>query len=101
MEALSRMASATVDRRLLSGFLVWSRNKNELLLSHLLLVNDTLSFCEANIDHLSHLHFLFLCFEVVSRFKINLAKSKSVLVSVVKDVEALSASLVVGFPLCL
>lgn len=76
MEALSRMASATVDRRILSGFLVGSRDSNELLLSHVLLTDDTLSFCEADTNKLYHLHCLFLCFKVVSGFKINLAKSK-------------------------
>jgi hypothetical protein len=41
MEALSRMMSATVDMRLLSGFSVGSRNNEELIVSHLLFADDT------------------------------------------------------------
>jgi hypothetical protein len=44
MEHLSIILSAIVDRRLLSGFLMGSRNNEELLVSHLLFVNDALIF---------------------------------------------------------
>jgi hypothetical protein len=71
MEALSRMVSATVDRRLLSGFLVFgSRNSTELLLSHVLLTDDTLSFCEVDTNNLYHLHCLFLCLKLYQGLKI-------------------------------
>ena len=58
--------TATVDRGLLPGFLLGSRNNEELLVSHLLFVDDTLIFCTANSEQLKHLLCLFLCFEVVS-----------------------------------
>jgi hypothetical protein len=79
MEALSKMFFVTVDRGHLSGFYVGSR----LLMvniSHLLFADDTLVFCEANLDHLRYLHVHLLSFEVVSGLKVNL--SKSVLVPV-------------------
>jgi hypothetical protein len=44
-EALSRMMTTTMDRGLLFGFLVGLRNNEELLVSHLLFVDDTLIFC--------------------------------------------------------
>lgn len=44
MESLSRMLTATLDRGLLSSFSVGSRNNEELLVSHLLFVDDTLIF---------------------------------------------------------
>lgn len=50
MEALSRMMTVTVDGGLLSRFLVGARNNDELLVCHLLFVDDTLIFCESNCD---------------------------------------------------
>jgi hypothetical protein len=44
MEALSRILSATVDRGLLSGFSVGSKDNDVLHLSHFLFVGDTLIF---------------------------------------------------------
>jgi len=93
MEALSKMMSATVYKGLLSGFLVGSKNNNELLMSHLLFVDDTLIFCEANLDHLYHLCCLFLCFKAVLGLKINLAKSELVRIGVVEDVGSLASIL--------
>jgi hypothetical protein len=93
MEALSRMMTATVDRGLLFGFSVGSRNNEELLVSHLLFADDTLIFCEANSEQLRHLRCIFLCFEAVSGLKINLAKSEIVLVGEVGDVEGLACIL--------
>jgi hypothetical protein len=45
MEALSRILFATVDRGLLSRFSMVSSYNNELLVSHLLFVDNTLIFC--------------------------------------------------------
>jgi hypothetical protein len=66
MEALSRIMTATVDRGLLPGISLGLRNNEELLVSHLLFVDDTLIFYTANYEQLKHLQCLFLCFEVVS-----------------------------------
>jgi hypothetical protein len=52
MEALSRILSAIVDGGLLLGLPVESKNHVELLVSHLLFMNDMLIFCETNLDHL-------------------------------------------------
>jgi hypothetical protein len=66
MEALSRILSAIVDRGLLSGFSVGSKDNDMLHLSHFLFVGDMLIFCETNLDHLRNLGCLFLYFEAVS-----------------------------------
>jgi hypothetical protein len=78
MEALSRMMAATVDRGLLSGFLVGSRIHEEMVVSHLLFANDTLIFCEPSVEQFRNLRCMFLCFEVVSGLMINLSKSEIV-----------------------
>ena len=74
MKALSKMF-ATVDRGLLSTFSVGLRNNEDFAMSHLLFVDDTLIFCEANSEQLHNLCCLFLCFETVSGSEINLSKS--------------------------
>jgi hypothetical protein len=89
MEVLSRMLSATLNRRFLSGFFMGS-SKEELFLTHLLFADNTLIFCEANPNHLRHLHSFLLCFEVVLGFKINLAKSELVPVVAMEDVKGLA-----------
>jgi hypothetical protein len=77
MEALSIMLFATVIGALI-WFFMGLGNNAEILVSHLLFVDDAL-ICEASPNHLRHLCFLFLCFEVVSRLRINLPKSEFVL----------------------
>jgi hypothetical protein len=83
--------SATVDNGLLSGFSVGSRNREEMIVSHLLFADDTY-FCEPSCEQLLNLRCLFLCFEVVLRLKINLSKLEIVLVDV-GDVEGLASIL--------
>jgi hypothetical protein len=63
MEVLSRMVSATMNKGLLPSFSVRSRNNGRLILSHLLFTDDTLFFCEENLDRLCYLHCRFLCLE--------------------------------------
>jgi len=77
-----------MDRELLSGFLVGVK-----LVSHLVFVDNTLIFCEADRDPFLHLCCLFLCFEVVSRLKINLSKSELVPVGIVDDIGGLARTL--------
>jgi hypothetical protein len=76
MEALTRMMTAIVDKGLFLGFLVGSRNNEELSVSHLLLVDDTWIFCDANSEQIRHFRCIFLHFDAVSGLKINVAKSK-------------------------
>jgi hypothetical protein len=75
MEALNKMLTATVGGGLLSSFPVETRHSNVVNISHMLFANDTLVFCGADPNHLHYLRALFLCFEVVSGSKVNLAKS--------------------------
>jgi hypothetical protein len=60
---------------LLDGFLVGNTS-----FPHLLFADSTLIFCDALLAHLCHMRSLFLCFEAASRLKVNLTKTKLVLV---------------------
>jgi hypothetical protein len=90
MEALSRMLTATMDRSLLTGFSVGSRDNEGLVVSHLLFADDTLIFCGALSIQIQHLHCILLCFEAVSGLRINLGKSEIVPIREVEDVEELA-----------
>jgi hypothetical protein len=61
MVDLSRMMAATVDRGLVDGFSMGSRNNAGMVVSHLLFADDTLIFCGANGEHICNLRCLFLC----------------------------------------
>jgi hypothetical protein len=87
------MISTAVNKTLLSGFSIGTRNINGIDISHLLFVDDTLIFCEADPDQLRHLWCLFLCFEVVLGLKIDLAKLEFVLVGNVDNVDVLAGIL--------
>jgi hypothetical protein len=64
-------------------------NDDTLFVSHLLFTDDTRILCGIASDNLRYLGCV-LCFEVVSGLKINLAKSKLVLVGDVPTVNALA-----------
>jgi hypothetical protein len=85
MEALSCMISAVVSGGLLEGFKV-----GEAYFSHILFADDTLIFCSAHSSQLCHLWSLFLLFEAVSGFKVNLAKSNLIPAGNVDQVERLA-----------
>lgn len=86
IEAMSKMMSATVDRGLLSGFLVGLRNNEDFVVSLLLFADGTLIFCEANSEQLCNLCCLFLCFEPVLGLKLNVSKSEIIPIGQVADV---------------
>jgi hypothetical protein len=95
------MQFAIVDGGFLLGFYVESRNLGALHISHLLFADVALIFYGANPDHLGYLSALFLCFEVVSGLKINLAKLKLVPLSNVNNVDGPTSILGYGVLLCL
>jgi hypothetical protein len=90
MEALSKMFFAIVDGGFLSSFSMGSKHFSVIHISHLLFVDDTLVFDEANPEYLHYLHALFV---VVFGLKVNLIKLELVHVGNVDDIDGLVASL--------
>jgi hypothetical protein len=84
------MLNATMNQGLLTGFSVGSKDNEELVVNHLLFVDDTLIFCGAQVEHVQNLRCIFLCFEAASRLRINLGKSKLVPIGEVENVDNLT-----------
>jgi hypothetical protein len=60
----------------LSGFDVGSGEDNHFVVSHLLFVDDTLLFCNADHMKIEYLWAVFTWFEVFSGLKVNMGKSQ-------------------------
>ena len=93
MEAIGKMLDKAVHEGRLSGFNVGVFVGRSLMVSHLLFVDDTLIFCDANIDHMLIFRMVLIWFEVVSGLKVNLGKSELVAVGAVPNMDLLVAVL--------
>ena len=78
-----------VDEKFMSGFRVSNLEGDSLMVFHLLFVDDTLIFCDTDLDQLLIICLVLLWFEAVSGFKINLGKSELVHVGQVYSIELL------------
>ena len=78
MEALSCMLVAATTAGQFLGFIVGNVTSSLMTMSHLLFADDTLVFCDADINHITALCGILSRFEVVSGLKINLGKSELV-----------------------
>ena len=63
IKALSRLINKAIGAGMLTGFDVSRATSYPLLISHLLFADDTLIFCEADLDHLFHLRSILIWFE--------------------------------------
>lgn len=72
-----------------------STNFGFINISHLLFVDDMLSFCKTDLGHIQSLRalLLLLCFEAVCKLKLNLVKSKMVLVGGMRNIPSLASIL--------
>ena len=93
MEAISRMLDKAVHEGRLSGFNVGASANRSLMVSHLLFADDSLIFCDANIDHMLILRMVLIWFKAVSGLKVNLGKFELVAVGVVHNMDLLVAVL--------
>jgi hypothetical protein len=89
MEALSQMVDQVVRGGYLTGFTVETSTGHSLLVSHLLFTNDTLIFCNTHYTQIEHLKYVFTWLGAAFGLKINLSKSKMILVGVVPNLEEL------------
>ena len=71
-KALSSLLHEAVSRNLFKGIKVGS---NEMSVSHLQYADDTIIFCEAQVDQLLNVKRVLRCFQVISGLKINFFKS--------------------------
>ena len=92
MEALGRMLDKAVHEGRMSGFSVGNLGGRSKAVSHLLFVDDTLIFCEADLDQILILRMILIWFEAVSGLKINLGKSKLVPIGVVNHIDLFLAA---------
>ena len=93
MEAVSRMLDKAIHEGRLSSFNVGVSAGRSLMVSHLLFVDDTLIFCDTNIDQMLILHMVLIWFEAVSSLKVNLGKSELVAMGAVHNMDLLVAVL--------
>ena len=87
MEGLSRLMDKATQGGLLSVFSEGDTMHQPLLVSHLLFADDTLIFCDAEPEQVTHLQYVFTWFEMIYRLKVNLSKSELVLVGEVHNLE--------------
>ena len=93
MEALNKLLLRAEEGQFLRGFEVRGRSNNSLMISNLLFADDTLIFCDADLDQIGYLKCTLLCFEAVSGLKVNLGKSEMVLIGDVPNIQELAAML--------
>ena len=96
MEALSGLQKRVVEGNFISGCRFGGRDRGELVISHLLYVDDTVLFCEANSKQLMYFGWTLMWFEAHSSLKINLSKSEIIPVGRVDNVEMLASELGCG-----
>ena len=93
MEALSQLLSRARNGNFIFGFRVGERGSEGLFVSHLLFVDDTLIFYDADADQLQYLNWTFMWFEAISGLKVNLNKTEAIPVGEGIPMETLAAVL--------
>ena len=78
MKVFSRMVKRMEGASLLSGFRADGRKGRGDCVSHLLFADDTILFCDAEVEQVLHIRLLLLCFQAMTSLKVNVAKSEMV-----------------------
>ncbi|RVW15454.1 putative ribonuclease H protein [Vitis vinifera] len=93
MEILDVLIRRAVEGGYLSGCNIRDGSSTSVHISHLFFADDTIVFCEANKDQVSHLSWILFWFEAASGLRMNLAKSEIIPVGEVEEIQELAAEL--------
>ena len=96
MEALSELLKRVVEGNFILSCKFEGRDEGELIISHLLYVDDTVLFCDAKSEQLMYLGWTLMWVEAFSGVRINLSKSEIIPVGMVSNVETLAIELGCG-----
>ena len=88
MQVFSSFLKRAMDGGFMSGCKV--KSEKGVQISHLLLADDTLVFCQASQNHLTYLNWLLMWFEALSGLRINLEKSELIPVRRVENIDDLT-----------
>ena len=75
---------------LIHGFKIESRRGGGECVTHLLFADNTILFCDADVEQIFHIRLLLLSFQAVTGLKVNVHKSEMVPIGEVDDVHALT-----------
>ena len=90
MEVLSVLITRAVEGSFIFGCSIWRGRGQAVNISHLLFADDTVVFCEAKKEYLTHLSWILFWFEAASGLKINLDKSEVISVGEVEEVNEMA-----------
>ena len=90
MEILSRMLKRVKEEGFIKGFSVGAAGLDGLSVSHLLYVDDTILFCDNDLEKLVHIRLVLTCFEAVTGLKVNMSKSEMVPIGEVSNLPVLA-----------
>ena len=90
MEVFSRMLQKIEEDKPIKGFKVGNYIAGGLSVSHLLFVDDTTLFCDANTEQILYIRLLLTCFEAMTRLRVNLGKCEMVPVGEEENIHELA-----------
>ena len=93
MEVLSQMLQKLEAEGLIRGFCAGGNSHDGLHISHLLYADDTILFCDADLEQLTNVRMALTCFEAVTGLWVNMAKSEMVSVGEVPNIGELAEAL--------
>lgn len=90
MEGLNNVIKTTKVNEWIKGFDVARNGSNNVEVTHLQYVDDTLIFCDAKEEQLRFLRVILVIFEGISGLRINWSKNRLFPINVVPDIEQLA-----------
>ena len=90
MEVLSRTLKKTEEGGFIQGFHVGPINSTGVHVSHLLLANDTILFCDASREQMLSIRLVLTCFQAFIGLKVNVEKSEIVPIGQVQNIQSLA-----------